>query len=797
MNQRIEKLKEKIHPEKYPICTERARLFTEAFKAAEGEPRVIRRSKGLANILDNITIFIEDGELIVGNTASKSMGFEIVAESPGWSKEELEGLREEEGLIISEEDERAIETMNQYWRLDNTQYRTAKLIDDERLWPFYEAGIIVPQWKDRIEGSRLGSAQSGMGFGAVLFCIDYEKVLNEGLNQVITEAEQELKDIRFTNADAFKKADFLRATIIVHEAILRFIDRFAVLASEMASKESDPTRKQELERIAAACQWVPANPARGFYEAIQSFWFIFLMTASGTAGLGRFDQFMYPFFKADIEEVNITDEDVLELLQCLRIKLMQIQVTYTRSQRQKWSGNARWNNMVIGGVKRDGSDATNELSYLVLEAALRCRTPHHTITLRVHDNTPEELMLKAIEVVKTGIGMPAFIGDQSYIGYFRHYGVPIEDARDYYIGGCLEGQISGGKSRTLPCLMCIVPLIFDIFMHNGFNTRTQKQLGPKTGEIEDFKTFDAFLAAFKEQLAYFMSIVSEVENIWVKVRSEMLPNPIVSSLMYNGIKEGKDYIDRTFPFENINVINSVGMINVVDSLAAIKKLVYDEKRYGIGELKAALDANWQGNGYEEMRKAFMAAPKFGNDDDNVDAIAVDLYQFWADTAVTFDTVVGGKHKPAGISISAQWPGGALTGATPDGRYAGDVLADGAVSPAQGRDEKGPTAVLKSAMKMNQIPFQSTLLNMKFHPSALKEKEDMHKLSSLIRTYFSSGGKHIQLNVVGKETLLEAQEKPENYRDLIVRVAGYSAYFIQLGEGVQDDVIRRTEYQITA
>ncbi|MFC1820483.1 pyruvate formate lyase family protein [Thermodesulfobacteriota bacterium] len=260
------------------------------------------------------------------------------------------------------------------------------------------------------------------------------------------------------------------------------------------------------------------------------------------------------------------------------------------------------------------------------------------------------------------------------------------------------------------------------------------------------------------------------------------------------IKKGKDISERTFPLENAVVINAVGMINVVDSLAAIKKLVFDEKKVTMKELKVALDTNWQGNGYEEIRKMCLAAPKFGNDDDYVDSIAKELYQFFADTTASLDTYIGGTHKPSGISISAMWPGGGLTGATPDGRYAGEVLADGTMSPGQGRDTHGPTAVIKSASKIDQVPYQSTLMNMKFHPTALKSTEDMKRLSDLIRTYFSLGGKHIQFNVVGKETLLDAQRQPEKYRDLVVRVAGYSAYFIQLGNPIQDDIIRLMEYE---
>lgn len=796
MNQRIAKLREGLHVDKYSISSEKARLFTESFKQTEGEPQIIRRAKALANILDKITIFIEDGELIVGNAASKPMGLEVDYDYGIWSREEIGWLREE-GYTISDEDESEIISMNEYWKARTLVGRSGEIFDDERLWPFKQSGVALPPWKSREEGSGGGYAQGGMGLGPgfYLLGVDFAKVLNDGFNKIIEDAEEELKNVRFTSADSVKKVDFLKAVIISLKAIIRFANGFADLATEMALTEEDPTRKKELERIAETCHWVPVNPARTFYEALQSFWFTFLMiNPSTTAAAGRFDQYMYPFYKKDKEEGRINDEEVLELLECLRIKDMQINRTSGKINRQKNTGMAKWHNWTIGGQTPEGEDATNGLSYLILEAAKRCQSPHHTITVRVHEGTPEALMLKALEVVKTGIGMPAFVGDKSYIEYLLSQGVPLKVARDYIMTGCLDVNIVG-QSRIASYDMFIVPLVFYIFMHNGVDQNTGKQVGIKTGDLESFESFDDFVRAFKEQLAHFMSLSAECNNIHLRVNAELFPDPVRSSLMVDAIEEGKDILDRTLPFENAAVLNAVGMINVADSLVAIKKLVFDEKKVTMKELKAALDANWQGDGYEEIRKMCLAAPKYGNDDDYADSIARDLYQFWADTAVTFDTIFGGKHKPTGISISAQWPGGALTGATPDGRYAGECLADGTMSPMRGRDTHGPTAVIKSAAKIDQVPYQATLLNMKFHPSALRTTEDMRKLSDLIRTYFSLGGKHIQFNVVSKETLLEAQRHPENYRDLVIRVAGYSAYFVQLGKVIQDEIIGRMEYQL--
>jgi formate C-acetyltransferase len=341
--------------------------------------------------------------------------------------------------------------------------------------------------------------------------------------------------------------------------------------------------------------------------------------------------------------------------------------------------------------------------------------------------------------------------------------------------------------------MFIVPRVLEIFMNNGFDPRLDLQLGPQTGKFEEFTSFEAFMEAFKVQLKHFMGLAAEEHNILLMAQRDLFPDAVHSALMDDAVKVGRDVLDRVMPFENGSVLNLVGMINVADSMAAVKKLVFDDKRVSLPELKAALDVNWEGERNSQLRKMCLEAPKFGNGDIYVDAIAADLFQFWADTASTFPTAWGGTTKPTGISITAHAPGGAMTGATPDGRFAGETLADGSVSPGQGRDTQGPTAVLRSAMAVNQRPYQATLLNMKFDPSAFKTEEDLRKLSILMRTYFSQGGKHVQFNVVDKETLLDSQKQPEKHRDLIVRVAGYSAYFVNLGKPVQNEIIERTEY----
>ncbi len=790
---RIEKLRAGIRVEKYPVCIEKARLMTEIFRQTEGEPQILRRAKALAHSLDNITIFIRDGELIVGNGASTYMGVEMEFNYGPWPKEEIDTLKEE-GWLMNDRDLREAEAINEYWKGRSLVARMGHSFDDERLWPFMQSGIVLAPWKSKAEGSGGGYAEGGMGLGPGFYnnVEDYEKVLRYGLLSIINDAEEELQNLRFLKDSSVEKGHFLNALIISLNAIIRFAERFAALAERMAVSEKDPARKQELETISATCRQVPAHPARSFREAVQSFWFAFLMIApSPTAGIGRMDQYLYPFYKQDIGQGRISDEEVLELLQCLRIKDMELNRVSGKVNRQKDAGRAKWHNCVIGGQTRDGQDATNELSYLILEAAFRCPTPHHTITLRVHEKTPEALLLKSIEVLKTGIGLPAFVGDRSYIEYLCSQGVPLEEARNYALGGCLDASLPG-KSRISAFAMFIVPMVLEITMNNGVDPKTGRQLGLKTGDPGTFQSFSDLVNALKKQLAYFLELNAEDNNIWMSVHAELFPDPVRTALLDDPVKVGRSLLDRTYLFENGGILNTVGGANVIDSLAAVKKLVFDEKRYTMQELQAALTANW--DGYEEMRKALAEAPKYGNDDDYADSIAADFYRYFAEIAGTFPTVVGGTHKPSAISISAQWPGGAQTGATPDGRYAGTSLADGGMSPVQGRDVRGPTSVIKSASKINQHILQATLLNMKFPPSALRTEEDRRKLTCLISTYFELGGKHVQFNIVDQATLLDAQKNPENHRDLIVRVAGYSAYFVGLGKVIQDEIIMRTEYQ---
>jgi pyruvate-formate lyase len=473
------------------------------------------------------------------------------------------------------------------------------------------------------------------------------------------------------------------------------------------------------------------------------------------------------------------------------------------AKRKQHAGFAKWRNMTIGGVTPEGKDASNELSYLVLEAANRLRTPHHTITLRVHPGTPEDLMVKALEVVKTGIGMPALALDQSFLDYMTSGGIPMEEARDYHLCGCVDPAIPG-KASFLAGSFFVVPKVLEIFVNNGSDPRTGLKAVPLPRNAEDYETFDEFYAGFKETLGHFISLWHEHGFLtkWNTgdVHSYYDAVEVIDTvLMADGIAVGTPISKRKAvpPYDFRASMIPVGAINAADSLMAIKQLVFDEESVTMATLKEAMSRDWEG--HEALRKRCLHAPKYGNDIDEVDLLVRDLYAFLIDEEAGYTNPgrpIGGKTRGlGGASISSMFAGGTIIGATPDGRYAGTTLSDGTASPSQGQDTKGPTAMLRSAAKLDQAACSSTLLNMKLHPSSVTSREDLKKLGSLIKTYAEMGGKWIQFNVVGNEELLEAQKTPEKYRDLIVRVAGYSAYFTDLSKGVQDDIIRRQEVNV--
>ena len=785
----------------FPLCIEKARLITESYRQTEGEPAVIRYAKAFSHMLGNMPALIGSDELFVGEGASKPWGAEIDPFLGVWREEEVKAAAEEGIISVEEMDWPMFRELGRYWETRCSEYVQSKLFD-ERLYKYLQLGITLPPMrrKDEFRGAYAGSGLC-LSFAFTDCYTDFARWMN-GLNPIIAEAEVELRNLRFFNLEDVEKKVFLEAMIIALKAVVRLADRYAEAADRLAKKEENSRRKEELKRIAETCRRVPANRPNSFYQALQSLWFNQILSApTSTHNLGRFDQYMYPFYKKDLDEGRISKEEVLTLLCELRIKCMRPEnIKLSSAKRSQHAGFAKWRNMTIGGVTADGKDASNDLTYLVLEAADRLRTSHHTISLRVHDETPEDLLIKALEVVKTGIGMPAMALDKSFIEYLTSGGIPVEDARNYHLAGCVDPAIPG-KASFLAGSFFVAPKVLEIFLNNGVDPRTGLEAFSPKHHVEDFKTFEEFYEAFTKILSHFISLWHEHSFLVASYSKEYydVVEILETATMQDGIRIGKPLSRRkpVPPFDFRALMVPVGVINVADSLAAVKTLVFDEKKISMKALKQALAANWEGN--EDIRKLCLQAPKYGNDIDYVDSIARELYGFLIEEETKYRTFGRPEHGKirgiGGASISSMFAGGAIIGATPDGRFAGTTLADGTASPAQGRDTHGPTAMLRSAAKIDQAQCASTLLNVKLHPSSLTTREDLKKLGSLIKAYSSMGGKWIQFNVVGNEQLLDAQKFPEKHRDLIVRVAGYSAYFVDLGKGVQDDVVRRMEVSI--
>ena len=801
MNERITRMKSALRISKYPLCVEMFRLANESLEQTAEDSMLLRRAKLHAHILDNITIFIEPEDLLCGSGASKPFGLEMQYEYGVWTPDEVESLKSEI-YTITPEDEAELYRLNERFAGNTANSNLVETMgkslgQNERLWPFMKSGVILPPWKDRRGGSGGGFAMSGYGLGPgfALVCVDYSKILNHGANVMIAEAKEQLKNLRYEQPDILEKRDFWEGVVIVFEAWIRFAHRYADLCEQLAAEEKDAKRAAELTEMARICRKVPAEPAETFWEAMQSFWFTFLMCCpSPTTSAGRFDQYMYPFYKKDIEEGRITDEEVLELLEILRIKNMKLNRVSGKANRAKNSGMAKWYNWTIGGVDAQGNDATNELSYLLLDAAIDTHVPHHTITVRVHKNTPEKLMVKALECVRSGIGMPAFVGDESNIEFFiRQPGnhLTLEEARDWCCTGCVDANVPGITRTQVACFF-IVPQAMDIALHNGFCRYTKEMVGKAIGDVTKM-SYEQLENAIFDEIRYLMRMANERINIELIAERNLFPDVFRSSLMRDGVKVGKDMYNRRFDFENGAVLGAVGAVNAGNGLYAIKKLIFEQKKYTMEELMAALDADWVG--YEAMQKDFRDQPKYGNNIPEVDELINKFYQLHADTCLSLPCVYGASLEPNAISISAHQPGGAVTGATPDGRKGGAILADASLSPDHGTDVRGPLAVFQSAMRVQQAAYQGTLMNMKFHPTALKTEDDLKKLGGMIKTYLTHGGKHVQFNVVNKEEMLDAKVHPEDHPELIVRVAGYSAYFTRLNPAVQDEVIDRMDHDL--
>lgn len=800
MTERVKKVKQRVLTSTFPLCVERLRIAFDVLEQTKGHPLIEVRARVQDAILRKMPIFIEPDDIIAGVGASKPNGIEMDYEVGPWTQDEVDALKSEVYTIEPEDEAALYGFMERYKKgdLGGTTFSALGSIagDSDTLWPYLKSGLTLPPFKDKTAGAGGGKAQSGMGMGPGEICtvVDYEVILNEGARSIIDRCKYQLKNLRYDTEDCIEKKQFWESAILIYEAWIHWANRYADLADQMAAEESDPVRAQELRDMAVRCRRVPEYPARDFREAIQSFWFTFLMVVPcPVAGAGRVDQYFWPFYKKDLEEGRITREEALELLCLIRLKDMQLNRLNGKAGRLKNSGMAKWHNFTIGGIDREGNCAVNDLTYLFMEAARECMVPHHTLSLRVHENTPIETIKAAIECVRAGLGMPSFVSDSSYMDFLMSKGYDFADASNYSISGCIMHTIGGLIRHGPGSANFVISKAFDIFMHDGYDTFSQEQVGIKTGDVRSFKTYEEFRDAFYKQMEYLIDLACQCTNIRLLSTREIVQNTWYSCLYKGGVEEGKDLLVRKFkPHDSCNGMSAVGAVNASDSLAAVKYLIYDKQKYSMEQLVDALNADWEG--YEEMRRDFINAPKYGNDDDYADQCLVDLYHHFAVCVSSHYNMNGDRFVPNGNSISSHQPGGAIIGATPDGRKKGEILADGAMSPGQGRDISGPLAVLKSAMKVDGSEFGAMLMNMKFHPTALQTDQDVTKLANALKVFMTHGGKQIQLNMIDSETLEAAKEDPASYKDLIVRVAGYSAYFTLLTKPIQNEVIARVAHQ---
>ncbi|HVN97270.1 MAG TPA: pyruvate formate lyase family protein [Syntrophorhabdaceae bacterium] len=775
------------------LDAERSHLMTESWKETEGEPLDLRRAKAFKSVMEGISVVIRDGELIVGSQSKYLLGthpsldynpttvFELVeaASSPDVPK----GRK----AVVTDKEKESLLADGAYW-----QGRSPiRVIDDAGAEVFGDEWFALS--KERVYTRPHGVAVAGR-------LPNYWKILSKGLLGIIDEANQELqKLVGLTQSDAMDRYYFLRAVVIACEAVIKFAGRHAELALAMAKTEKDPVRKKELQEIAEICRRVPANPAKTFREALQSSWFVYmamnLETAASHEIPGRIDQYYYPFYENDLKEGTITRQEAAELLGFFWVKLAEMVAARAKVEWEISETN-QGRHVTIGGVDANGKDASNELTYLVLETARQLRTVQPPVYLRCHKGTPDALWMKAAEVnMERGDGVPAFLNDEAQVPYFLSKGLTYEDARDWAANGCVYGigkNFVGDRHITISQAK-----IFELTLHNGVDPKTGRQFGPKTGDVRDFTSLDQLYEAFKNQSDYFVSLLAKYHRLFWQVRNKCYSLPFHSAVIDDCISKGRNYLAGGMRYPQLMWgLKDRGHQNIADSLAAIKKLVFEEKRITMDRLLQAIDRNFEGAGDEEIRRMCLAAPKYGNDDDYVDEIFNDLC-LWSQRRIVKETHATGFPMRSGR-------GGATThaylgkgiGALPDGRKAGEPLADGTVSPMRGADLKGPTAVINSATKVNHTEEASySLFNMKLTPTMLKSRQGLRKFVALVKTYFDRGGYHVQFNLMGQEALREAKAHPEQHKDLLVRVAGYSAYFVDLSPQIQDDIIARTEHAL--
>ena len=825
---RIQKLVDALYEHMPVIESARAKLITESYKETEGDPIITRRAKAFAHILHNIPIIIRDNELIVGSSTIAPRGCQTFPEfSYEWLEAELDTVatRTADPFEIAEETKAELKEADKYWKGKTTSELATSYMAPEAIKAI-EHNIFTP-------GNYF---YNGVGHVTV----KYWEVLEIGFEGIMEKAQKELDGCSVGDGNYARKSHFLEAVILSCKAVIDYAGRYAKLAQEMAAQTSDPVRKQELFVIAENCSRVPAKGAQNFYEACQSFWFVqqlLQMESSGhSISPGRFDQYMYPYYKKDMEAGTITREFAQELMDCIWVKLNDLNKCRDAASAEGFAGYSLFQNLIAGGQNKEGEDVTNDLSIMCIQASMHVHLPAPSLSVRVWNGSPHEFLIKAAELTRTGIGLPAYYNDEVIIPALQNRGLSLEDAREYNIIGCVEPQKAGKTEGWHDAAFFNMCRPLELVFSNGMDKG--EMVGIPTGDVTQMKTFDEFFDAYKKQMEYCISLLVNADNAIDVAHAERCPLPFLSCMIDDCLKEGKS-VQEGGAVYNFTGPQGFGIANMADGLFAIRKLVYEDKKVSMKELKEALawnydkglDAQSAGDMTEMIMKAMQKAgrnvdastaegllktfmgmkpgeqktqrfkeihdmidevPKFGNDIPEVDYFAREVAYTYSKPLQKYNNPRGGKFQAGLYPVSANVPLGGQTGATPDGRYAHTPVADG-VSPSAGKDVKGPTAAATSVSRLDHfIVSNGTLFNQKFHPSALSGREGLEKFVALIRGYFDQKGMHMQFNVVDRQTLLDAQEHPEKYKHLVVRVAGYSALFTTLSRSLQDDIIRRTE-----
>ena len=783
MTERIRKLREQRLNAENRISAERALLITEFYQSgmADAEPVPVQRALAFKYILEHKYICVNEGELIVGERGPAPKATPTYPEICIHSLQDLEILNDRPKVSFkSDETTRAAyrDIIIPYWKGKSNRDRIFQNLPQE--WKeAYTAGVFTEFQEQRAPG------HTALGI----------KMFRTGLLDLKEEIAESLAKTDLVNdPEGVDKRDELRAMDIVCDAMIRYAERYAERLEELAAEEKDPVRKKELEKMAAICRRVPAHAPTTVHEALQHYWFIHLGVVTelnpwDSFNPGRLDQRLYPLYKKQLEEGTVTQEEVYEMLQSFWVKFNNHpsppKVGVTAEESNTYTDFCLIN---VGGVKEDGSDGVNEMSYILLDVIREMRLLQPSSMIQVSKKNPDRFIRAAVEIIKTGFGQPSVFNTDALVQEMLRAGKDVRDARNGGCSGCVETGAFGTEAYILTGYFNL-PKILELTLNDGFDKRTGKQIGLKTGTATDYRTYEELFAAYKAQVQHFMRIKLTGNNIIERIFMKYMPVPFLSVLIEDCIRNGKDYMCGGARY-NSSYVQGVGLGSITDMLTALRYHVYDKKTIAMETMEKALANDFKG--FEELQYQLVYhTPKYGNDDDYADEQEVQVFDMYYDVLSGHKSPRGADYRVNMLPTTCHVYFGKVTGATPDGRNAWKVLSEG-ISPVQGADTNGPTAVIRSAAKIDHIKTGGTLLNQKFTPSLLSTEEGCNNLVHLIRAYFRMDGHHIQFNVVDADTLREAQKHPEDYRDLIVRVAGYSDYFNDLGEDLQNEIICRTE-----